>query len=96
MGRYGVPGEPLGLSVLGNGAGMLGRGWEQWDIGVYGAHGAEGTWPTCGQSSSQDAGPQASTHDGRSPQRPRGTSQRKWGEWGRLPTYYRAAYKQNK
>lgn len=61
MGRCGVLGEPLVLSALGNGAGMLGRAWEQLDIGVYGAHGAGGTWPRCGQSSSQDAGPQATT-----------------------------------
>lgn len=61
MWRYGVPGEPLGLSALENGAGMLGRGWKQLDIAVYGTNGVGGTWPRCGQSSSQDAGPQAST-----------------------------------
>lgn len=61
VGRCGVPGESLGLSELRNGAGVLGRGWGQLDIEVYGAHRAEGTWLRCGQSSLQDAGPQAST-----------------------------------
>lgn len=64
MGRCGVSGEPLGLSALGNGAGMLGRGWEQLDIGCMGHTELEARGPDVARAARRMWGPKHPLHTG--------------------------------